>query len=152
MSCSLALVLMAIVKRTCGMSSWEKRHQSEGQFVNQPIHLPISQFEFYLIHRVNSWELPVHGNRKHLCHQMCPEQVCDGLVILEIGRAHPDLGQHPVILTISGQEDGGVLTRCLPELKNTEDMRGNVSMATCQLQKEMKMCLCTCMAMGRILF
>lgn len=39
---------------------------------------------FYLVHRVNSRELPVHGNSKHLCHQMSPEQVCDVLVVLEV--------------------------------------------------------------------
>lgn len=34
MSCSLALVLMAMVKRTCGMSSWEKERQSTNQSIN----------------------------------------------------------------------------------------------------------------------
>lgn len=38
----------------------------------------------YLIHRMNSGELPVHGDTKHLCHEVCPEQVCYGLVVLEV--------------------------------------------------------------------
>lgn len=37
MSCSLALVLIAMVKRMCGMSSWEKEHQYINQLTNQSV-------------------------------------------------------------------------------------------------------------------
>lgn len=73
-------------------------------------------------------ELPVHGDSKHLCEQMCPEQVCDGLVVLEVSWADPDLGQQPVVLTISGQEDRVDLTWSLPQLEETEDERGRWEM------------------------
>lgn len=35
MSCSLALVLIAMVKRICGMSSWEKKKTSIHESINQ---------------------------------------------------------------------------------------------------------------------
>lgn len=39
---------------------------------------------FYLVHGMNSRELPEHGDSKHLCHEVSPEQVCDRLVVLEV--------------------------------------------------------------------
>lgn len=79
----------------------------------------INKLEFYLKCRVNSRKLPEHGNTKHLCHQMCPEQVCDCLVVVEVTGADPDLSQQPVVLTISWQEDGVVFTWNLAKLKKT---------------------------------
>lgn len=70
---------------------------------------------------MNSGELPVHGDSKHLCDEVCPEQVCDGLVVLEVSWAHPDLSQQPVILTVSGQENWGVFTRSLAKLEKPDD-------------------------------
>lgn len=61
-------------------------------------------------------ELPVHGHSEHLRHQVRPQQVRDGLVVLEVGRANPDLSQQPVELAVCGQEDGVVLARGLFEL------------------------------------
>lgn len=98
------------------MSSWEKEHQSMNESISQSIDQSIHEPEFYLIHRVNGRELPVHGNGKNLCHEMSPEQVRDVLVVMEVSRADPDLRQQPVILTISGQEDGVVFTWSLLEL------------------------------------
>lgn len=55
-----------------------------------------------LVRRVDGGELSVHGDGKHLRDQMGPEQVRDGLVVLEVGRADPDLGQEPVIVGVGG--------------------------------------------------
>lgn len=64
-----------------------------------------------------SRELSVHGNAEHLCHQVRPEQVREGLVVLEVSRANPDLRQQPVVLGVSGQEDGAVFTGDLFKLE-----------------------------------
>ena len=74
---------------------------------------------------MNSRELPVHGDSKHLCDQVSPEQVCDVLVVLEVSGADPDLSQQPVVLSVSGQEDRVVFTWGLPELgKRIRKKRG----------------------------
>lgn len=73
MSCSLALVLMAIVKRMCGIRSWEELNQLMNKSSNRLISQTANESVLYLIHRMNSGELPVHGNSKHLCNEVCPE-------------------------------------------------------------------------------
>lgn len=73
---------------------------------------------------MHSGELPVHGHSKHLRHQVRPQQVRDGLVVLEVGRANPDLGQQPVVLAVGGQEDGAVLAGGLFELVGRLRVRG----------------------------
>lgn len=68
-------------------------------------------------------ELPVHGHSKHLRHQVRPQQVRDGLVVLKVGRTNPDLGQQPVVLAVGGQEDGAVLAGGLFELEGRVRVR-----------------------------
>lgn len=132
-----------MVKRMCGISSWEKEHQSTNQSIDQLFSQSsqsVNESEAHLIHRVNSRQLPVHGNSKHLRHQMCPEQVCDGLVVLEVSRADPDLCQQPVILTVSGQEDRVVFTWSLSKLEKTkgeQEKEEKWIYAECRLEKEM---------------
>lgn len=72
---------------------------------------------------MDSRELPVHGNSEHLCDQMCPEQVGDGLVVVEVSRADPDLSQQPVVLTVGRKEDRVVFARSLAELTKTQWMK-----------------------------
>lgn len=69
-------------------------------------------------------ELPVHGHSKHLRHQVRPQEVRDGLVVLKVGRANPDLGQQPVVLAVGRQEDGAVLPGALFELLGRVRVRG----------------------------
>lgn len=73
---------------------------------------------------MNGGELSEHGDSKHLGHQVCSEEVCDGLVYLEVSRAHPHLRQQPVTLSIGGQEDRVVLSRNLIKLKTRSINRG----------------------------
>lgn len=70
----------------------------------------------YLKNGVHSGQLAVHGDAEHLRHQVCAQQVGDGLVDVEVAGAHPDFGQKPVILCIRRKEDGVPGSRGLVEL------------------------------------
>lgn len=48
----------------------QKEHQSKDQSNQKQKNQSLGELESYLIHRMHSGELPVHGNSKHLCHQM----------------------------------------------------------------------------------
>lgn len=56
------------------------------------------------------------GDGKDLPKQVGPQQVGEELVAVEVGIAHPGLGQQPVPLIITRQEDGAVGSWCLAEL------------------------------------
>ena len=94
----------------------------------------------------------MHGDGKDLGHQMRLEQVRDGLVVLEVGRADPDLSQQPVILVISGQEDRVIFARSLLELEEeSRDTREGYGIFHPTWCNTCRTCPCTCMAMGTIL-
>ena len=70
----------------------------------------------YLENGVHGRQLAVHGDAKHLRHQMCAQKVGDGLVNVEVTGAHPDLGQEPVILCIRREKNGILFSWHLVEL------------------------------------
>lgn len=62
----------------------------------------------YLEERVAHGQLPQGGHGNDLRQQMRPEKVGDVLVYMEVGVAHPHLGQGPVPHGVTGKEDGAV--------------------------------------------
>lgn len=85
---------------------------------------------------------------------MSPEQVCDVLVVLEVGRADPDLSDQPVILAVSGKEDRGVLSWNLAQLGQTGEQTQIRRFSIEKKQDTLTVAHrhVTCMAKGRILF
>lgn len=69
-----------------------------------------------LVEGVAHGELPQHGQAKGLGDKVGLQQVGDRLVAVELGVAHPRLGQQPVPLRVAGQEDGAVGPGGLAEL------------------------------------
>lgn len=61
-------------------------------------------------------QLPQHSKAEGLSNEVGPQQVGDGLVAEEFSVAHPSLGQQPVPLRVTGQEDGAIGPRGLAEL------------------------------------
>lgn len=70
----------------------------------------------YLENGVHSRQLSVHGDTKHLGHQMCAQKVGDRLMDVEVTGTHPDFGQQPVIFGIRREKDWVLLSRGLVEL------------------------------------
>ena len=70
----------------------------------------------HLVDGVDGGKVSEHGHSEHLGHQVGPQEMGDGLMHVEVGRAHPDLCDQPVVLTVAGQEDGGILARHLTQL------------------------------------
>lgn len=70
----------------------------------------------YLEEGVYRWQLAVHGDTKHLRHQVCAQKVGDGLMDVEVTGAHPDFGQKPVVFCIRREENWVLLSRGLTEL------------------------------------
>ena len=75
----------------------------------------------YLVQGVAHGKLPHHGQAEGLRNEMRLQQVGDGLVAVELGIAHPCLGQQPVPFRVAGQEDGTVGSRGLAELGMGKD-------------------------------
>lgn len=65
---------------------------------------------------MNGRQLSEQGYAKDLRYQMCPEKMCDCLVYVEVCRSYPDLGQQPVVLIITREEDGIILSWFLTQL------------------------------------
>lgn len=70
----------------------------------------------YLVERMAHGKLPQHSQAEGLSNEVGPQQVGDGLVAVEFSIAHPCLGQQPVPLRVTGQEDGATGSRGLAEL------------------------------------
>lgn len=75
-----------------------------------------SQGWLYLENGVHSRQLAVHGNAKHLRHQMCAQKVGDRLMDVEVAGTHPDFGQKPVIFCIRREKNWVLVSRGLVEL------------------------------------
>lgn len=61
--------------------------------------------------------MPQQGQAEGFTDEVGLQQVCDGLVAVELGIAHPGLSLQPVPLRVAGQEDGAVRSRGLAELR-----------------------------------
>lgn len=94
----------------------------------------------YLVEGVAHGQLPQHGQAEGLADEVGPQQVGDGLVVVELSIAHPCLGQQPVPLRVIGQEDGAIGPRGLAELgMGKERVRGGQrSIHTRTLRRETK--------------
>lgn len=73
----------------------------------------------YLEERVTGGQVAQGGDGKDLPKQVGPQQVGEELVAVEVRIAHPGLGQQPVPLIITRQEDGAAGSWCLAELWDT---------------------------------
>lgn len=65
---------------------------------------------------MNCRQLSEHGYAEDLRNQMRPEEMSDCLMDVEVRRSHPDFGQQPVVLIVTGKEDGIVLSWFLMQL------------------------------------
>lgn len=72
--------------------------------------------DVYLEEWVTGGQLAQGGNSKDLPEEVGPKKVGDDLVAVEISVAYPGLGQEPVPLIITGQEDGAAGPGHLAEL------------------------------------
>lgn len=77
----------------------------------------------YLVEGVAHRQLPQHSQAEGLSDKVGPQQVGDGFMAIELSVAYPRLGQQPVPLGVTGQEDGAVGPRVLAELR-VEKERG----------------------------
>lgn len=75
--------------------------------------------ELYLEEGVTGGQVAQGGDGKDLPKQVSPQQVGEELMDVEVSVAHPGLGQQPVPLIVTGQEDGAAGSWCLAELLDT---------------------------------
>lgn len=139
MSCSRALVLIAIVKRTCGRSNWKFKTDTVSVFwcgvqysttvLNMCVLVTLimqrKEKDKHLIDRMNSRQLSEHGNAKNFRYQMRSEEVRHCLVHMKVRRSGPNFSQQPVILIITGEKDGTVFSRGLTQLVNKRYLNYN---------------------------
>lgn len=71
----------------------------------------------YLIQGVAHGQVPQEGQAESFPDEVALQQVCNGLVAVELSIAYPCLRQQPVPLRIIRQEDGTVRPRSLAELE-----------------------------------
>ena len=69
-----------------------------------------------LVEGVHHGKVAQQGHSKHLAEEVGTQQVGVQLVLIKVSAPHEDLGQQPVVLWVSGEEDGVVLSWLLLQL------------------------------------
>lgn len=91
----------------------------------------------YLKNGVHSGQLAVHGDAEDFGHQVCAQEVSDGLVDVEVTGAHPDFGQKPVIFCIGRKENGVFVSWDLVELVHRREKIRSVFHPRPELQESL---------------